>query len=150
VSSLVKRKVPTTFTPRASSWPCTVLRGGSAGPTMTPALLKRTWELRLLGEKALSGSLHLGQVGEVERDGDELAIGLWRSLLDKCDSCSCLFLGATSDVDFSIFSIGGARQLVAHATVSSRHQEHLTPQVAGDILGGESRIWWEKLGPVTA
>ena len=87
------------------------LERGVGWPHHDASVVKENVQLGLLGEEALHGGFHLGQVGEVEREEDQLAFRLGRGLLDVCDGFCRLLLGTASDIDLGILSIEDPGQL---------------------------------------
>jgi hypothetical protein len=62
-------------------------------------------EVGLFGHELLGGGLDGLEVGEVDLEEFELAVGLWVLLDDFCDCWGGLFLTAASDIDGSIVTV---------------------------------------------
>lgn len=74
------------------------------------------------------------QVGEVEREEDELPRGLRQELLDVLDGLVRLRLGARCYVDLGVLGVQHARELFAHACVGPRYDVHFRAEIRHVLL----------------
>ena len=81
------------------------LEWGVGRPHHDASVVEKDVQLGFLREEGLRGGFDLGQVGEVEREEDQLAFRLGRGLLNVYDGFCRLLLGAASDVDLGVLSI---------------------------------------------